>query len=830
MPTPPTSVQNFLSAPQLLTGRSEIDNASPISTSPTTDQTTLSAPHLLTGQTGSAHASTMPAPSTTASCKPSLNLAPTSKNSTPAVESRNQPINRAESSFIGRLPPNIRDAAAQLHTAINNAESNRKIPIHLFYPEFAGCTTLPLIISRATYLAPYEFDVDKALDACSQNPRHLDTTMLANDTAFAVEHGISALLEHVRTAVATHTLQHDVVLEKHQDASTFKQLADIALNGVNTTTFSDFIPNNDPTMCPTYPREISHPKVIMHLLCKGLKLRRYILLPLPVALRLAKEAHLDIHFSPPFIVRKRGSHVGRLVINYSFAGPNDPRKKDFLRALHGAIKTPQYANICSLLENAAAVFPNQPIFALRRDIDAAYNRIKYNDKSSLLTAFKVENYACIPIVGQMGDQDINTQFDQITIAVKEALAKFIKSATGSDKPLSDVATDDIIAFGNKALADSSFDFIGALVGDYDRRGLLGQSAIGIDKDLMGQIIEILGWCVNCQNRTIRPNALTLAKLIHSFFVIFSPDPQPGQSIKLRDMQRIAAHAVRSADVITAMLPYSRSFHHATRGYDDPDRPVYLTKRCIHDIAMWRTLLITAMADSAILECPTFAPPLRQRAFPSEPSLEREKRAEMHADIVAYSDASLEATGAPCIGGVVPGIAWFNCELPLATSLALKDGSSRDTDINIFEFTALVVTANLAIEALKLTRTDIRHSHIHILCDNTSSVWRTRNQRAQHPIYSLLLSTFSLIQIKTGVLITCGYIEGYKNFLADAASRKFKVLNGQLYRDQLEPLQRYKVGQTFLNAINRSLNTSSDFDTPVVLTGLIEPVKTTSSVF
>ena len=265
-----------------------------------------------------------------------------------------------------------------------------------------------------------------------------------------------------------------------------------------------------------------------------------------------------------------------------------------------------------------------------------------------------------------------------------------------------------------------------------------------------------------------------------------------------------------------MLPFSRSFHHATKGVQDPDATVYLTRRCVHDIKMWRALLMASMKDATLLESSTFAPPLRQRAFPGETVLQREARAQAHADVIAFSDASKGSDSPPCIGGVVPGFGWFSCETPNLRLVTTSEGKTREADINIHEFLGLVTTAALAIEALKIKRPQLKGGHVHIRCDNTSSVARARNQRANLPIYSLLLSIFSFIQLQTGVLITVGFIEGKLNLLADAASRRFKVPNGQQLHSELRQLQQFQVGKKFLNSIEQSAMISSPNDLPLVL--------------
>ena len=719
--------------------------------------------------------------------------------------------------LYGRFPPEVHAQAEQLNILLAASCTNGSCApktINNTYHEFRNCNSLQDVIATAIEIAPTEFDMAAAITACEQNTVQLDSTRISDDLHYAEEHGIKALLQSARHRTQDNTLQPDVVTKHHRQASSFEYLSSLANEGVDTSTTVHFNPNMGQN-CPTYPAHISNERVKLHSLQKQIARGRIILLPAQKAIELASRDGIPIHFSPSFSVRKPDKPTGRFVVNYSHDGPNDPSKHDTLKDRYGPIRPPQYAKICTLLENATKAFPDKPLTALRRDIDAAFNRLHYTPRASTLCAFPLTidgtKYACLPLVGQMGDQDVNTAFDQVTRAVDEALTAFSSRVTGQTLPLTAVATDDCIAVGSEDFIDAAYDFLGSLVGDASHVGLLGKDALATDKDLRGSIIDILGWSFDCGKKVVKPNAATFAKLIVSFFATVGPDPKPGKAIKLRQLQRMAAHAVRAADVITAMLPYSRSFHRATAGLSDPDAPAYLTTACIHDIYMWRTILIQALQDTTLLETPTFAPPLRQRLYPDETITQREQRALEHADIVAYSDASKGSSGPPGIGGFVPDYGWFSEQTPNLTSVTDSKGYSREADINIHEFLALVTTAALAIEALKARRTPLKGAHIHILCDNTSSVARARNQRANLPIYSALLSTFSMMQVRTGALITVGYIKGELNVTADAASRNFNVLNGQQILDRLLPLTRRHVGKEFMMFIDHAAANSMNID-------------------
>ena len=539
--------------------------------------------------------------------------------------------------------------------------------------------------------------------------------------------------------------------------------------------------------------------MILYLLAKGHAVGRFLILPTELFAELAAADELHFHVSPAFVVKKRDSETGRLVINYSHAGPNFDAKPVALTDILGPIKPPQYADICRLLLNAKRVFPGQEIFGLRRDIDAAYNRLLYDVRSALTCAFQVmvegKPHIVTPIVCMMGDQQVNFDFDQVTKAIAEVLAVKAQELSFSDLPLTTVATDDIIAIGGHAFITAISRFVGVTVGSAEAPGLLGTDAIAVGKDLFGSAIEILGWVFDCQDETIAPNPLTMAKLLSLFFTTLGPKPVAGQRISLPLLQRIASHAIRTANVVTAMLPYSRSFSAAT-AHCSRRGDAFLTKACEHDIAQWRRLLTDAVGDMRILTCPVSTPPLRQKLHKDESVAEHQLRAAASASFFAYSDAATGTAdnGVPMLGGYTPGDRWFHMTLPPSTRSVtdLRNGII-DADINIHEATALALTAIMGVAKmnrdLPAASSPTARRHLNIYCDNTAAVSLIRTNRANLPILSFLLCILTHLQVHHRCLITVSHIAGHKNTIADATSRDFAVPNGPEIRQFLSQSAR-----------------------------------------
>jgi len=582
-------------------------------------------------------------------------------------------------------------------------------------------------------------------------------------------------------------------IANHPDCTFNGHLAKMADNGVSTAGGPGFVPN-DGIGAPTYPDSVADNRVILYLLSKGHAVGRFLILPTELFAELAAAEGLHFHVSPAFVVKKRDSNTGRLVINYSHAGPNFDAKPIALTDELGPIKPPQYADICRLLLNAKKVFPGQEIYGLRRDIDAAYNRLLYDVRSALTCAFSVmvegKPHIVTPIVCMMGDQQVNFDFDQVSKAIAEVLAVKAQELSFSDLPLTTVATDDIIAIGGQAFIAAISRFIAVTVGSSEAPGLLGTDAIAVGKDLFGSAIEILGWVFDCRDDTIAPNPLTMAKLLALFFTTLGAKPTAGQRISLPLLQRIASHAIRTANVVTAMLPYSRSFSAATANCSRRG-DAFLTRTCIHDIAQWRRLLADAVCDLRILSCPISTPPIRQKLFKDESVAEHQLRAAAAASVFAYSDAATGTldNGVPMLGGVVLNDRWFHLTLPPSTkTVADLRGKNIDADINIHEATALALTAIMGVSNLNrnfpTATSSASQRHLHLYCDNTTAVSLMRTNRAHLPILSLLLCILTYLQVHHHCLITVGHIAGEKNVVADCTSRNFLVPNGREIRQFL----------------------------------------------
>jgi hypothetical protein len=443
--------------------------------------------------------------------------------------------------------------------------------------------------------------------------------------------------------------------------------------------------------------------------------------------------------------------------------------------------------------------------------------MRYSVDSSLLCSTQVTfdgiEYVIFSTVALMGDQDVNYGFNQVTVALTEKVADFIVAETLSSLPLSSAYVDDLIAFGSSALLDKVHNHMGLLVGDGRQPDLCSHSsAINDSKDIRGSIVEVLGWLFDVPNRVVHPNYLTFAKLVYYFFVAVGEFPTSGQRISVRLLMILGAHAMRSANVLTALLGHSRSFHYNIRGSTNPSSFVYLHQSTVNDIYLWRSLLTLSLVDARVLRTSTYTPLLRMKVFPSEPITARGERSILRADIWGYSDACTgnlndsdplrrKFSG---IGGYIPGFAWFGARYEELSSMLLLTGTSTDTNINILELYALLCTATLAITQLQTIKSSTG-CHIHIYCDNISAISKCRTRRSNHPAYTYLLHLLSLLQLRNRCTIGTSFLKGKDNIVADAASRTFDVPQAHhIYKRYLSHLPYLQLSSSSIKAMQLQL--------------------------
>jgi hypothetical protein len=518
---------------------------------------------------------------------------------------------------------------------------------------------------------------------------------------------------------------------------------------------------------------------------------------LPTALVQAQctEHGVTLHSSPSRQVPKRGSSAWRTVTDYSFpegSAINDPLKKEALSGAFTRIFQPQLSDTCQLIVNASEIFPPAELAGLRLDVKTAFgkNRVHPDDVCLLALPFTSDgtNYLFLPLTERFGCQDSNYHWQLVALHVQNKST--IRCIEEFGKPLSAVQTDDFFAIGSQSFLDRERRAL-----EHDADTIICPHSIAHEKTILAAIIEISGYLFNCPKGTVSLSESTFAKLIDLFFLQLKDCDKPGSRVSITILQRAQSFVIRCSAVLLAGKSFSRGFSRNLANVPSSSTGfVNLTARSATDIWMWRVLLVLAMGDSRWITIPVTIPIIFCRG-PSESLENLANRQAAHATHILYGDActvdSSTGTRINGLGTYIPSMGWSQTKFIDDTIM------DQSLDINVLEFIASIMAVIQLFNHLVSNGLPTHNVHCHVWSDNTSCLSWMRTNRASHPLHLFLLQIFSLIQIRSGMVITMGHVPGVLNIYADAASRYFRCTNGQAIREHLHSLPSLALPATFI---------------------------------
>jgi hypothetical protein len=485
---------------------------------------------------------------------------------------------------------------------------------------------------------------------------------------------------------------------------------------------------------------------------------------------------------------------------------NDPDLKTMYAAMWGALSPPQLADICELIMNARAAFPDQELVAGRADVASAYNRIisSLHDMCHQCFLFHMDgrDHVAIPIIRTFGLQASNYEFGVLTEFFKERSRARLLAF--SPLPLSTFATDDAIMVGPPAMVRAEMSAVAA-----DFVQFAGEGAHAVEKDLFGPAIPITGFHFDLR-RSPGLASLTekaMARLLTLFWHVVPLHVCEGDLVSNVLFQRLGSYAIRYSNCVVVLLPFSRGF---SASLDRPhvEANTRWTRRAVYDLWMWRVVLCCSLYNSTWLRVPVTYPLLIRRVAKTETDPERAARQAAAADYIIHGDARL--TGNRGAGMVVADrsgtqLCWMQMLLREFTHYMSATGCMDEMNINVLEFAQAVVSVIAFIAWARSVGLPLAGCHIHVWTDNSSAFSYIRRNRATHPFHLLLLQIMSLLMVQHGILLTVGHIPGIHNVVADAISREFAVPNGSNIRASLAPVPRLYLADralTFLRVVAR----------------------------
>jgi hypothetical protein len=147
-------------------------------------------------------------------------------------------------------------------------------------------------------------------------------------------------------------------------------------------------------------------------------------------------------------------------------------------------------------------------------------------------------------------------------------------------------TDDFFVFGSRAFVEDET----ARFAD-DAESVVGADAINVKKTIAGTDIDIIGLANDTTaTHSIGMSSTIFLKMVCATYVMMPMDVKVGDLVSVKTLQSVASRALRCADVVHVMAPYSRGFSANLRGIHDGVEMVPLTQRAYTDLWMWRVAM------------------------------------------------------------------------------------------------------------------------------------------------------------------------------------------------------------------------------------------------
>ena len=539
-----------------------------------------------------------------------------------------------------------------------------------------------------------------------------------------------------------------------------------------------------------------------------------IVLPRRETIHLCAEAAIHCLSSPSFISRKTDTdpvkeEMGRRTDDYTISGLNTPVKRKQLSAITGPYDDPTEVDICQIIMDATEIYPGEPIALLKTDYSSYFRRFPINVQHALLLAIHLViedvDYMAIPLFGPFGLQDSNA----VALCATEAMhaINVAHHLRLHGKVLQTTFLDDTVSAAPPSVLHTILAF------NIDTANkVIGPNGTATKKTFIDQIMVVLGFQYDCTRMMISITPTWYEKLLSAIFDELPVEPKKGDRVRLRVIQRVAAHMLRTARLTTSMLSFSRALYRNIRGVADHDHAVvHLTERSVVDILQWRRFLRGCFVDARPLRVSITIPILmkRRRGESREEFWSRQASAAhdiVHVDACTNRPELLprDCWGAgwvarPNTTPTMPIPASVD-DLPVLNTITAYGAYDIDRldlgglpvkfkdQINVYEFLAsLIAIMALALQGRPAYVPPGTKWHIHIWTDNTSALAWLTSHKSAHPLIIHLLHIFSSMQEQYDVMVTMGHIKGENNVQADAASRGFHTPAGSRCLQELSHL-------------------------------------------
>lgn len=352
----------------------------------------------------------------------------------------------------------------------------------------------------------------------------------------------------------------------------FDALMSIA-DGIPIVTASGFEPNNTPPRLRSKYLRVA--AAVNKLVYSQYQSGQVIILPTSVLLQMG-----GVHFSSTHWAMKKGKEEGRLIGDGSSdecgMPLNGKEVKQMVEELWGPIKHPTITTLVQKLYRVAEEVGWDNAILWKMDLKGAFNLMSIKPEDVRLLAFELTNgLSMLNHTGMFGHTEMPIGFDVISRVLRR-MTKVVISV----KSDCDIYVDDLMGASHRA----------AVVADLIAtkkvcNKLLGDDSVSDKKTLFGRLMDMIGWLINLDTRTVSIARHNFLKTLHGFFRVDEDEP-----VRVGELQKLASWGVRYSTVCRAMRPFTHDLFLALKG--NPSRNSFRrlddnTKLCIK---LWRCCL------------------------------------------------------------------------------------------------------------------------------------------------------------------------------------------------------------------------------------------------
>ena len=371
----------------------------------------------------------------------------------------------------------------------------------------------------------------------------------------------------------------------------------------------------------------------------------------------------------------------------------------------------------------------------KEDVKGAFAQTNIDPSCAWLSAMMLSaSTVIIFICGFFGYNGQPLVFNVFTRLINQALSDKIEGCLF-------MYVDDLVGVSHMNEADND-----QLIAQNFLKGLFGENALASDNTTPTQLVDVIGWRVDLNKESIRPNDKGLRKL---FFVLFAVIDKDAKYWPLVHVQVLSSLFERYSMAIMGMRAYidpiNRILTHDPNM--NPNTPRKVSAAARFCVVIWRAISLIMLINPDAL---------------SVPICSVVQSVSMPIDYRATSDA------ANSIGLVV-----FNNleEMVLVTSYKLPFSAPGPEYQNAKEFMGLL----LALILIKIKLNPPRGTIVALTGDNTSSLTWIEKNKANSPSAHIAFLAYSWVVITTGLRVeSVNHIAGASSQMKniDALSRNY----------------------------------------------------------